>query len=406
MIGDVGIQIQAEDGTDHLVVIQRLQLILAVTPAHTVGLCAGEGEPAIGMLGSQSILLLLGQTAAATGVGSDRQMGQRQIVQRRQICNMGITDVQHLQIGAVSQRRYIRDVFTEGSLQQLQILTAAEGLQALDGRTGNDNIFQALHAGNEVAGIQPFIVADVHILGIFTIDQIVTVIVHQIVDRADNFRIRQSAALAIGHTPDNLGPATVVVTDLCHGLVGDLTVFQNKTLAILQKIQSIADGLLPFITDFGILDMNLFIRGGQGIAVEIKGEIKYHIGHSFHQILHILQRQGTNALLRIQIHTGQQRQLLDLLRCQNGIIRSHTGKIQLGGIRFILNAQNLHSMGDGNLRICSPQLIQLFQRQCRIRQFQRLQLGQIDQIGHQLVEITILRESHFQRSRIVIYGNR
>ena len=317
MVGNVGIQRQTEYDAHHLVVIQRGDIVLIVAPACAVGLLAGEGNPAIGMLCNYPLLLLGREAAPAAGIIPDRQVGQRQVVQRGQVFYMGVADIQHLQVLTIRQRGYIGNVFAEGDFQELQILAIAEGLQTLDGSAGNNHIFQALHTGNKVAAIQPLIVADVHVLGVLAVNQVMAVVVHQIIDRTDHFRIRQGAALTIGNTPDHLGLMPVILANLGQHIIGEVAIVQHKALAVGQQIQRKAQLRLSFVTHANILENDFFIGSGQGLAEEFKGVVEYHIGSCRLQRLDIFLGQLTGTIGTHQLHLlqiGQQRQLFRRLR--------------------------------------------------------------------------------------------
>ena len=332
------------------------------------------------MLGKEAVLLVLGYAADAGGIGSGAQMGQRQVVQRGQVKGMGVADVQHLQAFAACQRSQILNIFAESNLQEFQFLAVCEGCQILDGRAGEDAVFQIGHARHKIAAIQPFVVSKVHETDILAVIQVLAVIIHQVIGAADHLRIRQGAAAAEFHTPNYLGLLPVVVPDLCQNIVGDLAVFQHEALAVLQQIQRQPDFCLALVADLGVLDVHLFIGGGDGGAKEIKAVVEDNLRCRFLQRLGILLAQLADFLTAGKIHIGQigqQRQLFaDFRHTVGGQVR----QIQLCGLGIVLLAQNIHRTGDGDIGIGRPQFFHLFQRDLRGLQPDGLHIGQMDQV--------------------------
>ena len=112
----------------------------------------------------KTLLLGVGYLAAA-----GHQHGDVQIVQGRQILDLGGTNVDHLQAFTICQGGQIGDIVAEGDFQILQLLAVFKGTQILDGSAGENDEFQIGHAPDEFAAVQPFIVAEVdetHILAV------------------------------------------------------------------------------------------------------------------------------------------------------------------------------------------------------------------------------------------------
>ena len=267
------------------------------------------------MLLHKAILLFLGNPAAAGRVQSGAQMGQRQIIQRGQVQGVGIADVQHFQTFTVCQRREVLNILAEGDFQELQLLAVFKGRQILDGRTGYDDVFQVGHSRHKGNCVQEFIVADVHKLHIFTVNQVMAVIIYQAVHSPDGLSIRQAAAaLAEVHPPDHLGFVPVVVPDFGQNIIGHLAVFQHEAAAILHQVQRKAHFLFPFVADFRILDVHFLVGGGDGLAKEVKAVMEFYLRSGVHQGFDVLLGQLADAFGVVQLHTFQVWQHSQLFR--------------------------------------------------------------------------------------------
>ena len=237
--------------------------------------------------------------------------------------------------------------------------------------------------------------ADVHKLHIFTVNQVMAVIIYQAVHRPDDLSIRQAAAaLAEVHPPDHLGFVPVVVPDFGQNIIGHLAVFQHEAAAILHQVQRKAHFLFPFVADFRILDVHFLVGGGDGLAKEVKAVMEFYLRSGVHQGFDVLLGQLADAFGVVQLHTFQVWQHSQLFRYLPDAIGGQGGQIQLSSLGVVLLAHQFHGTGNVDCFIGSFQLLHLLQGQLRHFQVDELHLRQVHQIFHQCIQGVV---SIFQR---------
>ena len=245
---------------------------------------------AVGVRGLE-VFLLIGAHPVLCLPGRAEEAGQRQVIQRGEILDLGVADVQHFQGDTVGKRRQIVDITAVGKLQELQLLAYPEGLQGFDGGTGDDQVAQLRHTGNKAGVGEPFVVADVHVHDILAVHQILAVAVKQTVAYPDGSGICKAGAghvFAEPHTPDDLGSAPVVVPELGQKLVGEIAVVQHDPGAQGHDVQGLPELSFVFVPQLLVLEGQILRIVGRDIHTkQLKGVVDGGLGNGIHQRFHI-----------------------------------------------------------------------------------------------------------------------
>ena len=305
---------------------------------------------------------------------------------------MGVADVQPLQRFTLFQTFRTVDILAEGRFQHLQIFAGGKGLQIADHGAGDNDVFQAFHAGNEGGILQILVVADVHEPNILQILEVFAAAVRQIVGGAENLRVTHGGGSAADtDPPDHLGAVPVVVPELCHDLVGDLAVFQNESLAVGKQIQCRPNFAFSLVADLHIFNVNFLLGSGKNRAEEVKAVVDDHIGGGLLQGLHILLGQLAVPFPVGQDDFFQRGQHGELLHSFIQLPGGHGGQVKLRGVLFVNLPQQFHLIAESDVGEAAAQSFHLFQSQLRPAQYNGGQLGQMREVRCQGVKIKVLR---------------
>ena len=180
-----------KDHTHIGVIIREGIAIIIIAPGIAVALLAFEAVQAFGMelqeLGLRSVIQL--QTHGNKTL-------HRKIVCSRNIFNACKADVQEFQIGTVGQRADVFYLRAEAKLQELDVLMILEGGQIRNDAAGKNRDLQLGHIPDKADVCQFVVMADIQILHIIAILQIINDIVCQSVGQTEHFLVNQAVELA------------------------------------------------------------------------------------------------------------------------------------------------------------------------------------------------------------------
>ena len=335
--------------------------LVLVPPAYAV-LVAGGDDPAIRVVLLEGIPVLLGDLVPDAAYGG--QVGHIPLFQGGQpFRGLGVADVQHLQALAVLQRAQVCDIAAVGDFQDPQVLARGQGAQVLDGGAGNDQHLQALHAGEEGRVVQILVVAEIGVFHILQILELGAVAVLQVIDAADYLRIRQAGAVSEIDPPDHLGPVPIVLPELDQHIAAQSAVLQHEALAVGQQVQGQPDLLLAAVADALLFQDHLFHVRGQGLPVKVEGVVEDGLGGGGNDLLGLLLGKSAVPVFIAELYGLQVRQLPQL---GGGLLQSvprQRRQVQLLGGAFVLPAQNIHGVGEVDVREGLLEALELFQGQ-------------------------------------------